>query len=167
MDKTSFRMPWFYRPGAIVLYVRFLAMAVALLVATANGAKQIPTMWFLGPWLVWGCVSGYLLLFRFCYRLELADGALHWFAPVRSGWLPVTEIRGARPAFEWMYRSRLKYLDRSTRYDRNFEFAEAIDRAAGKPLLVLVTRWNSNRLAYFLDDVQKYVPDAPMRYGQS
>ena len=166
LNSASFRMPWYYRVFMFGICGAVAAICVGFSIAKALGVVAGFPLLLLGWWWLSLCWFSYWLLFRTCHRIDFADGAVHWSTPLRSGWLPVTEIRGARPAFEWMYRRRLANLDWSTWYDRKFMFIEAIDRAVGRPLLVLVDRRTTNELAFFLDKLQQYVPDAPMRYGQ-
>ncbi len=42
---------------------------------------------------------------------------------------------------------------------------EGIDRAVGRPLVIYGTFYNRDDAVSFLDDLQKCIPDAPVRMG--
>lgn len=154
-----------YRWQMIGMVVFFLGMAVFVTVSAAGAVKGGPPLWFAALWIAGVLVVSYLTLFRFCYRLELDDGVVHWFTPLRSGWVSVAEVRGARPMFN--YASRWS------------NFVEMIDLADQRPLLIPVfnrlgkQRYgrafdpyeyaNRDDLVWFLYQLEKLTPNAPMR----
>jgi hypothetical protein len=155
---ASFRMYRSYRVQLLAMFTIFVAFGIGLAVTEAAGARHMPPVWFVLLWLAALAWNGYWFLFRLCYRLELADGVVHWFTPLRSGWVSVAEVRGARPAFNL-----------SSRW---FNFVEVIDLANHRPLLVMVInapQFGRSRvddrhdLAWFLYQLEKLTPDAPMR----
>ncbi|HEX4017428.1 MAG TPA: hypothetical protein VHX15_11890 [Frankiaceae bacterium] len=162
---ASYQMFRYYRFQILGMFALFAVIGVVLVAAAAGGAISLHPLWFVVSWLVGVVVLGYFALLRFCYRLELADGVVHWYAPLRSGWVSVAEVRGARPLF-----------NHSSRWS---SFVEVIDLADHRPLLVLVfnrlgrQRYgqsydpyeyaNRDDVAWFLYQLEKLTPDAPMR----
>ncbi len=146
-----------YRFQILATFLILVAAGIGLTAAEATGAKHMPPVWFVLLWIAALGWNGYWFLLRLCWRLDLADGVVHWFTPLRSGWVSVAEVRGARPAFN-LSSSR-------------FNFVEAIDLANRRPLLVLVVNApfgrnrveDRNDLAWFLYELEKLRPDAPMR----
>jgi hypothetical protein len=155
----------FYRVQLLAVFTLFAAAGIGLAVAEATGAKHLPPVWLVLLWVAAVGWNGYWFLLRFCWRLELADGVVHWFTPLRSGWVSVAEVRGSRPAFNF-----------SSDY---YTFVEVIDLADQRPLLVPVfNRLGRRRLArsfdpyeyanrddvtWFLYQLEKLTPNAPMR----
>jgi hypothetical protein len=162
---ASFRMYRFYRFQMLAMVTFFVGIGAFLSVAEVRGDHGVPPLWWAIPWLVGAVVVGYLTLFRFCYRLELADNVVHWFTPLRSGWVSVAEVRGSRPAFNF-----------SSDY---YTFVEVIDLADQRPLLVPVFNRlgrqrfgrsfdpyeyaNRDDVVWFLYQLEKLTPNAPMR----
>jgi hypothetical protein len=70
---------------------------VVVLVVNAPGDSDSPSAWFLAVWLAIALWNGYWFLFRFAYRLRVADNVLHWGAPLRRGSVPVADIVALRP----------------------------------------------------------------------
>lgn len=44
------------------------------------------------------CWNGYWFLLRIVYQLEVRGGVLWWWAPLRSGQVPITEVVAVRPS---------------------------------------------------------------------
>lgn len=147
---ASFRMGGMYRFQVRAIFAIFILAGVGFLVADIVGAKSPVPPAFLLLWIAAGCWCGYWFLLRICYRIDVADGVLHWATPLRSGRIPVSEVRGARPMFRRITVNNLSWI-------------EGIDLARGRPLLIYGTSYNRDDAVSFLNALQRLVPDAPVR----
>jgi hypothetical protein len=89
----GWRLPSFYR-FQVLLTVSVFAMVGILLAAT----RTFPTpAWFV---LFWSAIAwnGYWFSLRVVYQLEVRGGVLWWWAPLRSGQVPVTEVVAVHPS---------------------------------------------------------------------
>jgi hypothetical protein len=97
MGTSLYRMFGFWRFQIIAVSVVFWLVAIAMLAADAAGAKGAP------PWpfaIFWSAACAWAtlnFLLRVAYELRLENGVLTWQAPLRSGEVPLSEIRELRP----------------------------------------------------------------------
>jgi hypothetical protein len=93
---ASYRLSALYRPQILVAFAIFAAFAGWLLVRLALGRLDAP-LWFVLLWI--GAVgwNAYWFLLRLCYRLDLDDRTLRWWAPLRRGEIPLDQLREIRP----------------------------------------------------------------------
>jgi hypothetical protein len=100
------------------------------------GVFLLPTGWL-----------GYLMLFRHVYLLELSDTELRWYAPLRRGAVPLSELREVRPGGGWMlFAGRVAF---TTRSGRTF-MADVTARGFGA----------------FVEDLRRAAPDARIDVGR-
>jgi hypothetical protein len=131
---SVYRLFRFWRLQIIGTSVLFWAIAIAMLAADAAGLNG-------PPWpfaLLWSAACVYItlsFLLRVPYELTLADGLLAWKTPMRSGSVPVSEIRELRP-----YPSGPN--------------AELIQLEDGRRLIVLMRKG----FQQFLDDLSRAAP---------
>ena len=148
---ASFRMRGLYRFQIRAMFAIFSLVGVGFLVADFVEAKPPVPVAFVLLWIAALCWLGYWFLLRICYRIDVADGVLRWATPLRSGVMPVSELRGARPMFQRI------------NINNNLSLIEGIDRAKGRPLLIYGTLSNRDDVISFLDDLRALIPDAPVR----
>ena len=139
-----------YRFQVSATFAIFVLVVVGFLVADIVEAKPPVPVVFVLLYISALCWLGYWFLLRICYRIDVANGVLHWATPLRSGRVPVSELRGARPMFQWINVNSLALI-------------EGIDRAEGRPLLIYGTLSSRDDVISFLDDLRTIIPDAPVR----
>jgi hypothetical protein len=93
-------------------------------------------------------LAGYWSLLRVCFRIVVKDGAVHWYAPARSGWVSLAEINGARAVL----------VNSSDGIGSSPLYLEFIHRSSGKPIVFAVTKWNHDRAVDFLFDLHDLLP---------
>lgn len=126
----------------VALLVVFTAMA-PLLVAASLGSKDWPPLLFALLWIAILGWNAYWFLLRLCYRIELREARLCWWAPARRGSLPLDRLRVVRPS--------------------RFAFNLAVfESDSGAAVLVLVQRG----FAEFAAQVQAAAPKANVRIGR-
>jgi hypothetical protein len=76
-----------------------LPVFVAVGVLAAFHVRSPLTGVFMVVWFAIVLGNGYLLLFRVAYRLEVRGRALHWYAPLRRGIVPVAQVTAVTPFF--------------------------------------------------------------------
>jgi hypothetical protein len=94
---ASYRLYRLYRLQVLVTFAIFGATAPVALSASP-GDRDGPPLLFALAWIAVLCWNAYWFLLRLCYRLDLEDGILRWWAPLRSGHAPLTGLRALRPA---------------------------------------------------------------------
>jgi hypothetical protein len=93
---ASYRMYRLYR-AQLVLTFAILVASVPLLVTASLGDRDRPSLLFVLAWIAALCWNAYWFLLRLCYRLDLEEGILRWWAPLRSGHAPLAGLRALRP----------------------------------------------------------------------
>ena len=88
----GWRLPRWYRLQ--VMGTLGVAAAVGIVVLAAGPSSTS----FAVLWAVAVCWNAYWFLLRNVYQLEVADGALRWWAPLRSGRVPIGEVVAIRPS---------------------------------------------------------------------
>ncbi len=89
----GWRLPSFYR-FQVLLTLGVFAM-VGILLAT----RLFPApAWFVLLWMAVFGWNGYWFLLRIVYQLEVRGGVLWWWAPLRSGQVPIAEVVAVRPS---------------------------------------------------------------------
>ncbi len=78
--------------GALILPVLF-----AVGVFAAFHVRSPLTAVFMVVWFALLLLNTYLGLFRIAYRLEVRGPELHWYAPLRRGVAPVSEVTAVTP----------------------------------------------------------------------
>jgi hypothetical protein len=90
-------------------------------------------------WIAIGCWNVYWFLLRFAHVVDVEDGMLRWRAPLRSGSLPISELRSVRPS-------------------RLFSNIEIMETADGTRLLV----WAVRGFSGLMEAVASERPDLPV-----
>ena len=98
MAHATYEMQRWHRPLLYVPLALAASVAVSTLTSIAAAGFPWPPVAFLGVWLAIFAWSGYWLLFRLCYRLELDDHLLRWYTPLRQGDLPLSDLREIAPS---------------------------------------------------------------------
>jgi hypothetical protein len=88
----GWRMPFGYRPFMLLGYGVVGVGAILLLTTGTQPA------WFALWWTAMVGLNGYWFLLRSVYQLEVRGGVLWWWAPLRSGQVPLTQVVAVRPA---------------------------------------------------------------------
>jgi hypothetical protein len=107
MGRVSYSMDTWWKPFLLVSFVIFAIAGVGLVTITWT-RQDGPSIVFAFLWLVAAVWAGYWWLFRVSYRLELEDGQLRWFAPLRHGELPLSDLVSVEPASLSRQQARLK-----------------------------------------------------------
>ncbi len=126
------------------MFAIFILVGVGLLVADIVEAKPPVPIVFVLLWIAALCWLGYWFLLRICYRIDVANGVLGWATPLRSGRVPVSELRGARPMFQRINLNNLSLI-------------EGID-GQGASLLIYGTLSNRHDVISFLDELREMRP---------
>lgn len=138
-SSASYRMYRLYRAQVLVMFAIFGA-AVPFVVAASLGDRDGPPLLFVLAGIAAVGWNAYWFLLRLCHRLDLEDGVLRWWAPLRSGHAPLADLRALRPV-------------RLTPNVAVFDFVD------GPRVLVLVGRG----FAAFAARVQAAAPQAAVR----
>jgi hypothetical protein len=135
----------------MVTFAIFGVVAVPLVIAASLRDRNGPPLLFLVAWIAALGWNAYWFLLRFCYRLDLEEGMLRWWAPPRSGDAPLAGLQALRPSrlspnvavFDFVEGPRVLVLVR-----RGFaDFAASVQAAA--PQATVRTSWYT-RLAEWL-----------------
>ncbi len=93
---ASYRMSWLYRWQILIAFPLFAILAVVMIVAAVRH-QQGPPLAFTLLWFVTLGWNLYWFLFRLCYRIDLHEDVLYWWAPMRHGRLGLHQLRAVRP----------------------------------------------------------------------
>jgi hypothetical protein len=110
---SVYRLYRHWRLQVIATCVVFTGVAIAMLVVAAMG-KRGPGWAFTLFWIAAAAYMSYWFLFRVAYELLLTEDRLLWKAPLRSGSVPLTEIRAIYP-YRWGPSSEVIALANGTR----------------------------------------------------
>ena len=139
-------MAEFRRPLAkwliVGLFVMFTVVGVALVAATLGGGWEGPPTAFVVLWLAALGWNAYWWLFRVATALWLDGDVLHWEAPLRSGAIPLSDLRAVRP---------MSFASN----------AAVFEHTTGRPVLIVVRKG----FGAFLDELSAARPDLPVRLG--
>jgi hypothetical protein len=131
-----------YRAQVLLTHAVFgvVALVMAVRVAVEPRATDLGFALLWTAILIW---NGYWFLARLCYRLELGDGGLYWYTPLRHGHIPLSELRTLTP----------------------FRLAaqiHVISSTTGRPVLV----WAGKGFTEFAGHVQQAAPHVAVRVGR-
>lgn len=93
---ASYRMYRLYRAQVLVMFAIFGA-AVPFVAAASLGDRDGPPLLFILAGIAAVGWNAYWFLLRLCHRLDLEEGMLRWWTPLRSGQAPLADLRASRP----------------------------------------------------------------------
>jgi hypothetical protein len=93
---ATYRMSLLYRWQILIAFPLFAIFAIVLVIVTVRH-QQGPPLVFTLLWIAALSWNAYWFLFRLCYRIELHEDALYWWAPLRHGRRELADLRAVRP----------------------------------------------------------------------
>jgi hypothetical protein len=88
----GWRLPRWYRLQVMGTFGVAVAVGIVVLAAGPSSASFAVLL------AVAVCWNAYWFLLRIVYQLEVADGVLRWWAPLRTGHVPIGEVVAIRPS---------------------------------------------------------------------
>ena len=97
MARATYEMQRWHRPMVIVGLALVIVVAAVVITRMSAGYSDGPPLPFMLLWLAVLGWASYWWLFRICYRLELDDRMIRWYAPLRRGELALSDLREIVP----------------------------------------------------------------------